>query len=269
MAAKRHHYVPVFLLDRFSEHPGGEGSLLWAIDKTKGGAPERASPENVAVISRFYEGLDEQGRPDNAAEEALSKIESYAAGLIRRLVEGEALGADERESLAAFAALAHFRAPLARQWIKEMASSYAKAQFRARALFEPAFDEIMEKVYPDMDMEERAELRAWTLEAFDDDRIDVEFPQTFTIAMVFRLSIELGSIFHDRMQWTYLRAWEPPQFIISDTPVAMYDPTGAPSAPLSSFKAETTLPLDPTLCLVLRRSSRRRWGQDRRAGPRR
>jgi hypothetical protein len=86
---------------------------------------------------------------------------------------------------------------------------YPRRAVGARALFEPAFDEIMGKVYPEMNAEERAELRAWTLEAFDDDRIDVEFPQTFTIAMVFRLSIELGPIFHGQMQWTYLQAPKP------------------------------------------------------------
>ena len=93
-AHRRHHYVPRFYLDRFTD----QKRRLGAFDRQK--ATSITTIANAVAVERdFYRLPEKIGLPANSLEEALSSQESDAAEAIRRLVaEGRVLDS-HRESL--------------------------------------------------------------------------------------------------------------------------------------------------------------------------
>lgn len=53
MPGKRHHYVPKFLLDRFTDEPTSKAPRLLALSTATGRA-RRAGTRNEAVIGHYY-----------------------------------------------------------------------------------------------------------------------------------------------------------------------------------------------------------------------
>jgi len=67
------------------------------------------------------------------------------------------------------------------------------------------------------------------------------------------LAIEMSAVI-EQMAWWLIRTTNDRPFVLSDCPVAMYDPAlreGRGNALRSSPLARTTLPIDPQACLLL------------------
>ena len=99
-AARRHHYVPRFYLDRFADQEG----LLRAFDRRRG-ETETTSSKELAVERDFYRLPEATGLPATLLEEALSRQESEAAAAIRDVVAEGRVSHSNREVLAAHLAL--------------------------------------------------------------------------------------------------------------------------------------------------------------------
>lgn len=110
----KHHYVPRFLLERFADERDTKRQV-WALDNASG-RPFKTNPRNLAAVSDFY---TQDGEPEDAAEEALARLEAHGAALIARLVAGEEISDQERADLAVFVGQTHMRTPLGRQWLKD------------------------------------------------------------------------------------------------------------------------------------------------------
>ncbi len=226
-APKRHHYVPRFLLRRFTDDPADEkkGRLV-RLDKATG-KPERASVLNEAVIGHYYTVMreTEDGRlvPDVSVERDLANRETVAAVHVRRLVEPSGrLTAEERQQFAQFIHLSRQRTPLVRAWLRYSHDVVAE-QWREVYGTEPTG-------LPDT-------------------------PQEQELAMMFMSLEQVAARLDSFFTWTLLRVPAGAQFIVSDTPIAVIDlelhaQLGRGYA--SSPAAETTFPLDPALCLLLR-----------------
>jgi hypothetical protein len=75
--AKRHHYVPEFLLQRFSTNPADEHPPIYRLD-VKTGAISKLSTINCAVIQHYNRLSAVSGLPVGFAEAMLSYIEGQA-----------------------------------------------------------------------------------------------------------------------------------------------------------------------------------------------
>ncbi len=80
---KRHHYIPKILLNNFLD----DKNRLWVYDKEKGKLYP-GTPTNIFVQRNLYRTLNlDQGNYSYEAEEELSRIESRAAPVIRRIIQ--------------------------------------------------------------------------------------------------------------------------------------------------------------------------------------
>lgn len=127
MSAVRHHTVARFLLERFAVDRG-KGVKVCQLDKTTG-RPRQVSPRDATVEKHFY-SIDIDGRRDPAVEEALGKIESVAAPLIRALEAGDLPEGQQRAELALFIAMSWLRTPAWRQQTKSLHEQMTLAMFR-------------------------------------------------------------------------------------------------------------------------------------------
>lgn len=221
---KRHHYVPKFLLRRFTDDPANEkkGRLV-RLDKATG-KPERASVLNETVIGHYYTvtrvGEDGELEHDLTVEEDLAEREAEAAEHVRTLVAGGRLTDDERRRFAEFIHLTKKRTPLERAWAAHMS-------------------EVMSDQWREVYKEEPTGL--------------AETPHEQELQMMYMALDQAGEALDSRT-WTLLRAPAGKQFVIGDTPIALLDLELPPDMGLgyvSSPTTETTFPLDPSLCLHL------------------
>jgi len=126
--AKRHHFVPQFLLRGFAlEHNGKH--RLFQMETASRGAPRRVDL-GTAASRRLYTAIDEDGEPSNRNEGYLALVESDAAPALRQLLDNpESLSPAERATISFFVALQTMRTPAAAQQV----SAVANAAFQTAA----------------------------------------------------------------------------------------------------------------------------------------
>jgi hypothetical protein len=112
--AKVHHYVPRFLLRRFSPEPYADNPPLWRLDEASGRTMRTV--RNEAAISYYNQLRNVENLRADFVEYTLALIEDRAAPTVARLVEGDALDAAERLDMALFLYVQHHRTPRGRQW---------------------------------------------------------------------------------------------------------------------------------------------------------
>jgi Protein of unknown function (DUF4238) len=76
--AKLHHYVPQFLLRRFSTDPEADTPRLWRLDKATG-KTERRPVRSEAAVAGYNDLLEAKDIPKGYAEHTLSLVEGEAA----------------------------------------------------------------------------------------------------------------------------------------------------------------------------------------------
>src|SRR6266496_4127493 len=81
---RRHHYLPRFLLRRFTEDPSRDGALVHQLE-VESGRISATNPTNAAVIRDFYAVVDAEGLLSQEAERLLAVVEENAAPLIAGL----------------------------------------------------------------------------------------------------------------------------------------------------------------------------------------
>lgn len=263
-AAKRHHYVPEFVLRRFSEEPSNRKSLLWR-HPTKGGKAERANPRNEAVIGHYNTFVFEDGRKDSFAEETLSHIDGAAAEAIKQLADGGELDDEQRLMMAFFIVLAKSRTPLGRSWLRFTDETLARTVLETQLSQAEGFAAMWNRATGEKLCNDDAEaMRVELIGDLAEGRLVIESPHSREVALMFMALEKIAPIVAERLTWTVLRAPRDSQFILGDTPLAIYD-----SAPrvadggvgfLSSEHVETTLPLDPSCCLMLTPGDKL-WGE--------
>ena len=241
-AQRRHHYVPRFYLDRFTDQKG----RLGAFDRQK--STSITTKANAVAVERdFYRLPEEIGFPANSLEEALSSQESDAAEAIRRLVaEGRVLHS-HRESLILHMALQLLRTLRHRRSTKELiqwtATLHAQVEL-SRQLSEGKFE-----TESDRTLAERA------LGQLEDGELIVgPKEQSLNAWSLFSLD-EVASILRSGWNWV-LVILTAAKFITSDHPICLLGEP-EPGIPASNVGVATALeiwfPLDPRHALVLSR----------------
>jgi hypothetical protein len=246
------------LLRRFSAEPGADNPEFSALDLLTG-TPSSARVNKETVINHYYR-IGDPNLPiaPNQAEEWLSRIESDAAGPIRKLVEGAPLTVIERESMAFFLHVTLRRTPQSRAWHASLDEQMHNELIKAK-LSNPEYVRNQYRGHGDCQSDE--EIERWRLETLSDletGRIGVESGHDREVAYIFLGVDKMIALITNGMTWRSLRAPAGTEFVCSDNPLNIHDP-GAPNRPkehagvgwVSSIAVEATLPLDPRVCLLL------------------
>jgi hypothetical protein len=247
--AKRHHFIPQFLLWQFVSS-GAE--RLHQLDISSG-KPQAIAPSAAASRRRFYSVTDEQGDRHNKIESFLAIVEGHAAtALARLLAEPAALEPADRATLAYFFALIGFRTPLGADRLAANSVDMWKAMMAGRLIHADVFARDYRDAIGEGTDEEIEALRRSMLTALGEGRVELEDPRAHAIAQGLGMSGDMALVIYT-LDWRLLRTDR--HFVTSDTGLAMYDPTPmypwSGNAWRSSSAAETTIPLGSGACLVV------------------
>jgi len=246
---RRNHYVPQFLLSRFVSATG----RLWQLDK-KSGCPKQCSPKNAAVIHDYYRvnpRTFEGGLPETP-EDLLEKTETPAAKIIADMTSTHLEPNGRcRDLLALFFANLDVRGPSGRGQTESIVR--AALQERVIALLEsPEPYREWKAQYGPIDEGSIEQERLAMLESARRGE-DVTLSKDNYVAIVLAQGSQLSPVVAD-LGWKLLVAESDDELILSDTPVAHWDPA-APSftaaAWRSSPEAQATIPLDPQHCMCI------------------
>jgi hypothetical protein len=253
---KRHHYVPRFLLKRFAEHPDAKKPSVWWLSKATG-ANARRNVENEAVIGHYYRISNATDVPAGFPEKVLSDIEGPAAEAIREVeTQPRSLSLEHRQALALFVVLQHKRTPAGREHLRFVDELTHRLLTEVNLNNPESWADAM-KTTGDFESDEQAEReRLETLRDFQEGRVIVESTPDREIAGMFLAAPEVSSFLAtDAFSWSLLQPNGEQRFVLGDSPVALYE-TGSPEKPgglgFAAPGVETTLPLSPTTCLLLR-----------------
>jgi Protein of unknown function (DUF4238) len=126
--ARRHHYVPAFVLSHFVEPRGDRRSFMAQLDTTNG-QPRKTTPNDACFEKDLYAQQGDEGR-DNTLEAFFSIIERHSAPAIRRLIADPlAQTPEDRETLSYFIAFQNNRSPVVLAQLGNMAEAISLAMF--------------------------------------------------------------------------------------------------------------------------------------------
>ena len=241
-AARRHHFVPRFHLDRFADQKG----RLRAFDR-KRGETRTTSSRRVAVERDFYRLPESTGLPAGLLEETLSRQESEAAAAIRDVLDEGRVSHSNREVLAAHMAFQYLRTRHHRIFTRDVTDWMATREVQitlGRRLSEGDFDSESERAVA---QELLGQLASGELAAsLHEDEL---------LGWMFRY---LEILFEElRSGWNWiLVVLHVPGFVTSDNPICLLgEPQfGSPASNVGVKNAlEVWFPLDPRRALVLAR----------------
>jgi hypothetical protein len=225
---KKHHYVPVAYLGRFTDEAG----YLRVYRKDAPASPLRLKPESTGFRNHYYsQPKPDGGQDNNALEDKFSEVESRWPPLAQKVARGERLTPHDASELFEFMGLQRVRVPAARDMIEAMLAHLVMLEAR--------------------DMHQRGELPPLP-EGHPDllEKIAVSIDPHKSIHAMTGLMRALAPIF-DSIGLEILHNETSVSFITSDNPVAIFDPD-VPEKSLRpyvlnpSLKAvETLFPIDP------------------------
>lgn len=246
--AKRHHFIPQFLLRRFLV----EGrDRLFQLDVDTG-TPQAIAPSQAASRRHFYSVIEEGSR-HTKIESLLAIVEGHAAPALERwIATPTSLDPGDRATLAYFIGLVGVRTPRAADRVARESNELMTYVAASHATHPDIFARQYREVIGEAPDEEIEALRIDMLEALAEGRVGLDDPRAHAIGMGLQMSADLATVIF-RASWSLLRTEA--SFVTSDAGLAMYDPT--PRFPwsgngwASSPNAMTTVPLGATHCLAV------------------
>jgi hypothetical protein len=251
--ARKHHFVPAFALAQFATPAEHRKGKLFQLEVNTG-RPQRTTPNDAAFEIELYTYGDDSGRV-NHMEAFLSIVEKHAARALRTLREHPGdLSPEDRQTIAYFLALQESRTPAGLARGVRLQQATVELLFGTELATPDGFRSLYrERIGDGKRKDEIEQLRLRMQSQLEGGQIAYEEPR----AMVFKLM--LGTL-HDIAQvvygldWTVVEATEA-DFVASDRPVAMVDPTPehpwSGNAWKSSPNAITFYPLSPSKGLLL------------------
>ena len=257
-AAKRHHYVPQFLLRGFAD-PADGGKRIFQMPTRSRKAPMQVGIRDAAIRQWLYRVVTPDGKQSNRHEGYLALVEEHAAPAIARLIAApEPLQPGDRATIAFLVAFQTMRTPAAAEQMTAVAN--AAFQNAASELYSgrEAFVEHHRQYFgAGASDEEIEEFRLDVLEQVRTGKIRVSGRggADFATGLAYAASLIPQIIAFD---WAVLRR-AGGGFVASDRGYAIHDP--APPFPwtaqalLSSPASETLVPLNDTTALLMRPGS--------------
>lgn len=243
------HYVPEFYLKEFATQAsrGDKDPRIWVYNKKHGKWNSR-SPGQVCKEAGLYAVSLANDPFYNGIELHYREIESDAAPVIRRIIEGDHINdARERARLAAFMASLFGRTPLAYESMRDQMlderSATAQAYKKNPHIYEP-----LRAIY---ERELGKELTDETVERWCDP-VKFGLPVTKREVLInIYLSYLLTRHRISSMAWTFHHSNEEHRFATSDNPMQVYDPKNPYSVDLDDAGFMTfhgVCPLSQEVC---------------------
>jgi hypothetical protein len=251
--AKRQHFVPQLILRGFSTERDGKRWLYQL--NTKSGKSLRTSAEAAASRRYFYAVKNEDGSRNNRLEGWFARIESHAAlALDSFLADPLALSSGDRATLSFFLAIQTQRTPSDIATTEETANVVLRMLVGTESFSDPvAFQNTYRELFGDnRSPAEIEEFRKATIRSVREGRVRMVDPGGAAVASGLKIAPDQALTIY-QMGWTLLRS--DAGFVTSDRGFAMHDPTPvypwSANGLLSSARAQTTIPLNDSACLLL------------------
>ncbi|HEY0317668.1 MAG TPA: DUF4238 domain-containing protein [Solirubrobacterales bacterium] len=244
--AKRHHFVPQFMLNRFGE------PRIFQLEKSTG-KPQSILVTEAASRRHFYRFADDEGNKSSVIEGIFGLAETDAAPALLRLEEDGEISDHDRAAIALFLAYLWARTPGAREHAEsigeEIRLGFAATQLSDAQDFERTMKELGKTP------EELEKLRHRMLGQLRNGEVHSPDPDGgATTGLLMQAAHELSVDMFAETEWTLLRAGGK-RFITSDRATASFDPSPAHpwsgAAVLSSPDAETYFPISAEHCLKI------------------
>lgn len=249
MAGQRHHVVSRFLLRRFSRETS-RGERVCQLD-VRSGANKQISPTDAEVGVGFYSFDSEDGERNDVADEVLQVIENGAAPMFRRIAhDGSVPVGMDRLNLALYVALARTRTPIAREITRTMVT-----RLETWRMIDHGLDNVVHRAEQageqiDELVEQRDELKT----KLESGELYIEPHKSVLVALALSSATYMANLFFT-FEWSIVRT-DSTRLVLPDAVVSCRDPTPrvpeTGAAPMSSPNAETFVPIDPEVGLVLR-----------------
>jgi hypothetical protein len=203
------HKVPKLSLKHF----GGPRSQVWTYDKLTGKCWP-AAPGRTGVEAHYYSIERDDGSMDTIFEDTLSFIETAAAPIYARLVEGTIPRGTDREIFSYFLATAYLRSPMVRRQAAQFHKWRLEVQVAGAASVPEAFGALLQHLEADgIDVSDPEFIRRSLL---DMSHSDLHLPREFTLD-AFKPTHKMANLFQ-QMKWSLFRA-ERHYFVTCDNPV--------------------------------------------------
>jgi Protein of unknown function (DUF4238) len=249
--AKRHHFIPEFLLRRFADNKNGRERLC-QLDIASG-KPIWVDPGSAASRRRLYSLPHEEGGTHNLMEGFFSIVESHAAPAIQRLCETGKLDLADRSTIAFFVAFLEGRTLGGLERLERLGDQATKSFFASHAGDPDEYARTYREAIGEADRETIEQHRQWLIEALRDGHVRISDPKAFALDMLQHAAADTFQIIF-QLHWELLED-EQTSFITSDRGMALHDPTPrfpwSGQAWLSSANSRGLVPLDPRHCLML------------------
>jgi hypothetical protein len=248
--AKRHHYIPQFLLRNFSADQTAKNPRIFRLDKATGRISE-STVGNEAVIGQFnrLEGVSAVAN----VEQDLAYIEGTCKPALEKAIGRADLTYEDGELIALFSVLQERRTPRSRQTTAEL----MEHTYRVGAELEVATGSgVRDFLKAELDREPTEdEVNAKRRELVTDLREGRIVVQATADHEVLSMFVATAEVAHDVMANTHLNCLHAmgAEFVLADHPVCRFDPTVPNDRGvgwLSSIATEVTFPISRDTCLM-------------------
>jgi hypothetical protein len=252
-----HHFVPQFYLRAFRDTavPEGQEPWLWVGDLGERSV-ERRAPKNVGKKANYYSFPDVDAKSPETLEEILSKVESEAAPVIKRLISGDLRFLEQdRANVLFFMAFFVGRTPFFCRMIEgpmaEIGKEVMLMSARQPDYFERTLREAQAQTGVEFTPEEVEDLRQW---AANDSNYTVTLNPVVSLWTGIEMSLDTIFPVFEQMKWAVLRAAGNGGFLTCDNPVSWFNPRPRPpfnaGRGLAMRNVEVTFPIAPNLALL-------------------
>lgn len=250
---KRQHYVPRFLLKRFS----GTDEMLSVFARGQGHV-FRSAPDGVAV-QRYYNAAKlESGEVDTqTVEKKLGTIETAGSVVVEQMVSGKAPTPQQRTDFSLYLTSQDFRSLRKRQEFADMLLGIEQRGFPSHTIasVENYIREVANASEATIKVDANKFSGKGGLKLEEDGSVSVDFEETVRALNAAEHFAPLVA----QMDWSIIRAPKGEEFIISDSPVQLYEDTrNLPKHTGPGYWRQDTciaLPLDRRACFVATRPS--------------
>ncbi|MBI5149263.1 MAG: DUF4238 domain-containing protein [Candidatus Omnitrophica bacterium] len=244
---KRHHYIPVFYLNGFTDKNG----CLYVYDKDTKPVFE-SSPEGIAYENHYFSFMTPHGERDSeTVENAIMLWEGEFARIVKKIHDHEDLTDDDYMVFSFFVASMMIRVPNMRDNIRKATGETIKRMNVFMSSHKENFGRMIKKYESNtgrqigMDVEE---LRQWMN---NPDNYDMTVDKEYATGMALCLLEDLAKGFLN-MKWAFLKATDDYKYVTGDNPLRYIDPTHNPRSfygvGLANENIEVSLPLSKEIC---------------------
>lgn len=243
------HYIPKFYLNGFTnpEVPPGHSPSLLRYD-IENPEPKKRAPVNVANKKYFYSFFDQESI-DNTVEVTLSKIESEASSIFKRLENNDIIfdKPELRYVFGRFVSFLRFRTPQSKRYFEEIVNNREKMRFmdhlNKNGGIKAFMDTSNNEAGGNISTEE-------FLKSFNGMKIKP--PDGSFQVLLFDAAKKMNRSFYS-MKWHFLRPQDGLYFITSDAPVVFFDPANRNSSWIPGHdlkRIQIIFPVTRNLCLI-------------------